>query len=938
MAKRLRKNLGMMLVVCMIISCLTGFGKNEVKSDQPLQPVKYLFYDENTGSFEERSCNDYVKVRTDDSVLDDAVSGWYVVDGMVVIGGMGFIVVGNINLILKDDCVLTTPYIGISGDSSLTIYGQGTINGTDSAAGKMITTGKNDFAGIGFDGRGTVTKLTINGGEIIATGGEYGAGIGGCKNCNGGNITINGGRVTARGGVNAAGIGGGSEGAGGNITITGGEVTAIGGSNGAGIGSGYLGNGGTIAITGGKIAAFGGGAAAGIGGGSNGNIGNVNITGGMIEAVGSYDSNNNVSAIGKGASDDAFNLDSAMRCFESSNEESEYGQISSSLNRNGTKKYAILYKNKSGIMTASGSAITAKYINEYGVKQSVELTIKAPSEIDSTNENGKNAALEGVDDFNRAIGKTGEEQVSTSQIMYYDESGQLLGGVPTAEGNYTAKITVDDVTAAVGYAIAKKAPIVTVPISTSPIYTGDAQELITAGSTTGGTLKYSLSEDGIFSTDIPTATEAGTYTVYYMVEGNNEYKSTNKYSVTAGIRKARLELSLTQDGWIKGEVSKSPVLIGNAGTGDVTYAYKKDSESETAYVNSVPAETGNYVVRATVSETANYAGGTALAEFSITEPAVSAPVYQPVFNTEEPKPVKKVDDGLTTTTEVKNPDGTISDISVTKPVDGSIIRETVRDEDGKFVEYNYEYSRTSKNGTTLVQTFNEKADGSKEETSVTTTKSGTVSAKVKEQTAEGTVISKEEKKYADGRSSIKKATIDSDGVTSIVTEKTNAAGVGVKAEYTPVTNENAKTDATETGGVEQGNGVISKGMKISLKNADVSGTNFKLPDELWVNEQLFVVTEIGKDVLKNNKTVTKLTIGENVISIGSSAFKNMTNLKSISLDAANLQSIGKNAFKGVGSKKHVTIRINAESQEQFEKICDMIRAAGAGKKVKFVMI
>lgn len=45
-------------------------------------------------------------------------------------------------------------------------------------------------------------------------------------------------------------------------------------------------------------------------------------------------------------------------------------------------------------------------------------------------------------------------------------------------------------------------------------YTGQAQALITAGSvTSGGTMQYSLTENGTYSEDIPTGTDAGTYTV-----------------------------------------------------------------------------------------------------------------------------------------------------------------------------------------------------------------------------------------------------------------------------------------------------------------------------------------------------------------------------------------------------------------------------------------
>lgn len=966
MGSKVRKMLGMVLVVSMIVSCLTGFGKEEAKATLPSVP--YLYYNDTNGRFEEKSCPIYEIITGSTTTFNGSEGGsWFVAEGTVTVSDR-ITVTGTVNLILKDNCVFTASKgINVATGNALTIYGQGTING---ATGQLIAEGAPDQAGIGGGNGESAGSITINGGKVRATGGKAtqvrekdGAGIGGGGDGSGGTITINGGEVTARGlagagigggqygdggiikisggvvtanGVKGAGIGGGYRGDGGNITIAGGEVNATGETDpeyyeGAGIGGGGGdGSGGNITITGGKVTAKAHRRSAGIGGGTFGSGGNITITGGEVTAT-CVEQGPGI-GFGIACSDHfvgTYNLASDICMFVSNNEENGYAEITGTgtFDNNNGKKYAVIYKKHSGIMSASNSSITAKYISG-GSKNSIDLVIKAPEDGDIVCGDGDSAkaTLDGTDNFNVALGKTGdEEKVSASQIKYYKANGQLLDAVPTAKGNYTAKITVDGVTAAVGYEITKEDPVITAPVATSPEYTGDAQNLITAGSSTGGSLKYSLSEYETFSADIPTATAAGTYTVFYMVEGNNDYKSSITYSVSAGISKASLNLSLTQDGWEKGSTAPDPVLSGNKGGGSVTYAYKKQSDNDNAYVdNAVPTEPGEYVVRATVSETQNYFGGTATAEFTITDPEPDpAPVtvYQPSYYPEEPKPVEKKDDGRTTTTEVKNPDGTISEISVTKLADGSITRETVRDKDGKFVEYKYEYTRTKKNGTTVVQTFDEKADGSKKETSVTTTKSGTVSTKAKEVTADGTLISTEGKSYADGRTSHKEATTGTDGVTKVVTEKTDAAGNGVKAEYTSV------IDDAE----------IKSDTKISLTAVEVIGTTFKLPAEIWVNEQYFVVTEIGKGALKNNKAVTKLTIGENVTRIGSSAFRNMTNLKSITINASSLESIGKNAFKGVGDKKRVTITIKGVTEEEFEKICKMIKKAGIGKKAVFVI-
>ena len=54
---------------------------------------------------------------------------------------------------------------------------------------------------------------------------------------------------------------------------------------------------------------------------------------------------------------------------------------------------------------------------------------------------------------------------------------------------------------------------------TELVYNGSAQTLVNAGTAEGGTMKYSL-DNSSWSTSIPTATNAGNYTVYYMVEGD----------------------------------------------------------------------------------------------------------------------------------------------------------------------------------------------------------------------------------------------------------------------------------------------------------------------------------------------------------------------------------------------------------------------------------
>ena len=72
------------------------------------------------------------------------------------------------------------------------------------------------------------------------------------------------------------------------------------------------------------------------------------------------------------------------------------------------------------------------------------------------------------------------------------------------------------------------------------VYNGGEQTLITAGTALGGKLKYRLGETGEFTEDLPKATDAGTYTVYCMVEGDGNHRDSEVQSLTVTIDKAKV--------------------------------------------------------------------------------------------------------------------------------------------------------------------------------------------------------------------------------------------------------------------------------------------------------------------------------------------------------------------------------------------------------------
>ncbi len=109
--------------------------------------------------------------------------------------------------------------------------------------------------------------------------------------------------------------------------------------------------------------------------------------------------------------------------------------------------------------------------------------------------------------------------------------GEFSEAVPTNAGTYFVKATV---AATANYDGAEKtaefkiahanATLTNMPAAVANlVYTGSAQELVTAGVADGGTMQYKLGTDGTWSSDIPTATNAGEYTIYYKVLGDDDH-------------------------------------------------------------------------------------------------------------------------------------------------------------------------------------------------------------------------------------------------------------------------------------------------------------------------------------------------------------------------------------------------------------------------------
>ena len=207
-----------------------------------------------------------------------------------------------------------------------------------------------------------------------------------------------------------------------------------------------------------------------------------------------------------------------------------------------------------------------------------------------------------------------------------DKTGWTIDPTSTTAGttvtvNYSGPHKVKSVT------VAKKwrTPVVTAPTASNRTYDGTTQALVTGGSTTGGTLQYSLSSGSGYSTTVPTATNVGSYTVYYKVVGNEAYTDVAEQSVSVTISKANA--SVTAPTAKSGTFTYSGSAQTLFNTGSTTVGTMKYKVTTT---NTKPSSTSDF--KTTIDQGTNAAtyylwyyvdGGTNYNSTSVNSTAVS---------------------------------------------------------------------------------------------------------------------------------------------------------------------------------------------------------------------------------------------------------------------------------------------------------------------------
>ena len=239
----------------------------------------------------------------------------------------------------------------------------------------------------------------------------------------------------------------------------------------------------------------------------------------------------------------------------------------------------------------------------------------------------------------------------------------------------------------------KLVPTVTAPTANALTYNGAEQALVTAGQTTGGTMLYRLG-DSEWSEHIPTAKNAGEYTVWYKVQGNAEYADVAEQNVTVTAAKKAVTVTALNQSAYTGSTApdlsspkadkdyKVEGLVGAdtlSGTVTLTYEQTPDMRKtgKTAINITGTLSNDNYEITyvhgtLTVSDRPSSGGGGSSSGSTVKTDTVTNPDGS-VTKTETKKDGTKVEtttgkDGSTVKTTT-NPNG--SSVTETKDADGS---------------------------------------------------------------------------------------------------------------------------------------------------------------------------------------------------------------------------------------------------------------------------
>ena len=505
---------------------------------------------------------------------------------------------GDLTINVTVDSIVTGPRAGSS-------YGVYVYKGSVTVSGKLTATGGtatgNNGSSYGvfvFDGSVTVAE----GGTLTAAGGEAGAMSFGVSALSGDVTVAEGGELTATGGTAKEAYSSGVYVTGGAVTVNGkltaeggtatnhslgvsadsvtvnGTLTAAGGTSTHNVSWGVL-TSKTVTVNG-TLIASGGTATNGASYGVSANKGVIVDTGAKLTAAGdtqAIDGSVKNAIAGNGWTDAAGTEGKANIPVNTDGQTLEYRKV-------------LFPELPAATVTTEPTAKTLKYTG-----QGQEL-VNAGAADGGTMYYAIGTASEATGDYAAAIPTA--TATGTHYVWY------KVVGDANHNDTQAAKVTVT-----VGKAD------VTAPTIASKAYTGRTQTADVAASTL-----YSVTANN-------GGTNVGSYDVVLTLTDSANYKWTDSTeaakTLSFRITKATANtVTVSIEGWTYGEAAKAPTSTATFGTAEYTYAVKGSADFSAA----VPTNAGEYTVKASIAETANYNGAEATADFTIAKKIPAAGV------------------------------------------------------------------------------------------------------------------------------------------------------------------------------------------------------------------------------------------------------------------------------------------------------------------------
>ena len=276
------------------------------------------------------------------------------------------------------------------------------------------------------------------------------------------------------------------------------------------------------------------------------------------------------------ADDNTLTLGTDYRAFYADSINASTDQVKGKITLYGIRKYTgektIEYTIVKANPTLTFSSATATYTFGQAFTKPTLTTTPEGLEVTYTSSN------ENVAKADEASGDITPVAASTEAITI---TASFAGN-----DNYNAEEATYALTVAKGTAVVTKVPTAKENLT----YTGEAQALINAGECTTGNMQYKLGTDGTYSANIPSATDAKTYTVYYKDAGNSNYNASDESSITVTIGKGTATVTKAptakENLTYTGEAQQL-VIAGESNTGSMLYKLGTDG----TYSADIPTAT-----------------------------------------------------------------------------------------------------------------------------------------------------------------------------------------------------------------------------------------------------------------------------------------------------------------------------------------------------------